>query len=220
MDKFDKFAEKEGELLVSVYDRLTMLVNIMDCNNVRPILVSINTKFLNCLQPEWSKYVTMVHHNQTGETISYDMLYDSLVQFEPHVLASKAKKAAKNYDPLALISHSNASSSQSYAHSSYSPQPYYVTHPSSVVDFEDEYQGELQGYSQEDKLTTAMLLLARSITQKFSTPTNYRLRTSSNTRNQAMIQDGRVDIQTKNAGYGGNDNKNAGRQSRNQVFNA
>ncbi|GKA82897.1 hypothetical protein Tco_0789645, partial [Tanacetum coccineum] len=49
MDEFDKFAAKEGGL-----------VNIMDRNNVRPIPVSINTKFLNCLQPEWSKYVTMV----------------------------------------------------------------------------------------------------------------------------------------------------------------
>ncbi|GJW93139.1 hypothetical protein Tco_0172811 [Tanacetum coccineum] len=134
--------------------------------------------------------------------------------------ASKAKKAAKNHDPLALLAHSNASSSQSHANSSYSPQPYYVTHPSSVVDYEDEYQGELQGDSQEDKLTTAMMLLARAITQKFSTPTNNRLRTSSNTRNQAVIQDGRVDIQTKNAGYGGNGNRNAGRQNRNQAFNA
>ncbi|GJV58126.1 hypothetical protein Tco_1459131 [Tanacetum coccineum] len=35
-----------------------------------------------------------------------------------------------------------------------------------------------------------------------------------------MIQDGRVDIQTKNAGYGGNVNRNAGRQNRNQAFNA
>ncbi|GJW68742.1 hypothetical protein Tco_0123166 [Tanacetum coccineum] len=65
-----------------------------------------------------------------------------------------------------------------------------------------------------------MMLLARAITQKFSTPTNNRLRTSSNTRNQAVIQDGRVDIQTKNAGYGGNGNRNAGRQNRNQAFNA
>ncbi|GKD31445.1 hypothetical protein Tco_1242223, partial [Tanacetum coccineum] len=74
--------------------------------------------------------------------------------------------------------------------------------------------------SQEDKLTTAMMLLARAITQNFSTPTNNRLRTSSNIRNQAVIQDGRVDIQTKNAGYGGNGKKNVGRQSRNQSFNA
>ncbi|GJR52881.1 gag-pol polyprotein [Tanacetum coccineum] len=168
MDEFDKFTAKEGESLESVYERLTTLVNIMDCNNVRPIPVSINTKFVN---------------------------------------SSKEKKATKNHDPLALLAQSNASSSQSHANSSYSPQPYYVTHPSSVVDYEDEYQGELQGDSQEDKLTTAMMLLARAITQKFSTPTNNRLGTSSNTRNQAVIQDGRVDIQTKNAGYGGNGNR-------------
>ncbi|GKF65521.1 hypothetical protein Tco_0192038 [Tanacetum coccineum] len=119
----------------------------MDRNNVRPILVSINTKFLNCLQPEWSKYVTMVHHNQTRDTVSYDVLYDSLVQFEPHVLASKAKKAAKNHDPLSILANSNTSSTQSHENSSYSSQPYYVTHPSSVVDYNDEYQGELQGDS-------------------------------------------------------------------------
>ncbi|GJW96475.1 hypothetical protein Tco_0178283 [Tanacetum coccineum] len=284
MDEFDKFAAKEGESLESVYERLTTLVNIMDRNNVRPISVSINIKFLNCLQPEWSKYVIVIRHNQTGETVSYDMLYDSLVQFEPHVLASKAKKAAKNHDPLALIAHSNASSSQSHANSSYSPQAYYVTHPSSIVDYEDEYQGDTirttclaskgqdrcqehdplaliahsnasssqshahssyfpqaiyrhdilhplcdygsdikgryNGYFfQKDKLTTAMMLLARAITQKFSTPTNNHLRTSSNTRNQAVIQDGRVDIQTKNAGYGGNAMKDEARSHLNNEEN-
>ncbi|GJR22583.1 retrovirus-related pol polyprotein from transposon TNT 1-94 [Tanacetum coccineum] len=35
-----------------------------------------------------------------------------------------------------------------------------------------------------------------------------------------MIQDGRVDIQTKNARYDGNGNRNVGRQNRNQAFNA
>nr|GEU44830.1 hypothetical protein [Tanacetum cinerariifolium] len=44
MDEFDKFAAKEGESLESMHERLTTLVNIMDRNNVRPILVSINTK--------------------------------------------------------------------------------------------------------------------------------------------------------------------------------
>nr|GEX84897.1 hypothetical protein [Tanacetum cinerariifolium] len=92
MDEFQKFVAKEGESLEYVYERLTIFVNIMDRNNVRPIPVSINTKFLNCLQPEWRKYVTM-----------------------------------------------------------------YVTHPSSVVDYEEDYKGKLQGDSQEDKLTTAMI---------------------------------------------------------------
>ncbi|GJU58415.1 hypothetical protein Tco_1236181 [Tanacetum coccineum] len=219
MDEFEKFEAKEGESLESVCERLTTLVNIMDRNNVCLILVAINTKFLNCLQPEWSKYVTMVRYNQTRDVVLNDQLYDSLVQFEPHVQASKEKKDDKNHDPLALLAHSNASSSQSHANSSYSPQPYYVTHPSSIADYEDEYQGELQGDSQEDNLTSAMKLLARAITQKFSIPTNNRLHTSSNTRNQAVIQDGRVDIQTKNTGYGGNGNRNAGRQNRNQAFN-
>ncbi|GJS17987.1 hypothetical protein Tco_0412459 [Tanacetum coccineum] len=54
-----------------------------------------------------------------------------------------AKKTAKNHDPLALISHSHASSSHSHANSSYSPPSCYVTHSPSVVDYDDEYQGEL-----------------------------------------------------------------------------
>ncbi|GJV36894.1 hypothetical protein Tco_1409371 [Tanacetum coccineum] len=211
MDEFDKFAAKERKSLDSVHERLTTLVNIMDRYNVHLIPVAINTKFLNCLQPEWSKYVTMVRHNQIGPPVSYDVLYDQLVQFEQHVLASRAKKAARNHDPLALIAHSNASSSHSHTNSSYSPQSYYVTHPPSVIDYDDEYQGELQGDSQEDKLTTAMMLLARAISQKFSTPANNCLRISSNTRNQAVVQDGRIDIQTKNASYYGNPNKNVGR---------
>ncbi|GJS11405.1 hypothetical protein Tco_0368201 [Tanacetum coccineum] len=53
-------ASKEGESLESVYEILTTLVNIMDRNNILPIPMSINTKFLDCLQPEWSKYVTMI----------------------------------------------------------------------------------------------------------------------------------------------------------------
>nr|GEU82454.1 putative ribonuclease H-like domain-containing protein [Tanacetum cinerariifolium] len=89
-----------------------------------------------------------------------------------------------------------------------------------VVDYEDEYQGELQEDSQEDKLRTAIMLLARAITQKFFLPTNNCICTSSNTRNQAVVQDGRVDIQTNNAGYDGNGNRNEGRLNRNQAFNA
>nr|GEV24036.1 hypothetical protein [Tanacetum cinerariifolium] len=110
-DEFDKYTAKEGESLEFMYKRLTTLANIKDRNNVHPIPMSINTKFLNCLQPERRKYVTMVHHNQTRDVASYDELCDSLVQFKPHVQASKEKKAAKNHDPLALLANSNASSS-------------------------------------------------------------------------------------------------------------
>ncbi|GJX95414.1 hypothetical protein Tco_0351212 [Tanacetum coccineum] len=50
---------------------------------------------------------------------------------------------------------------------------------------------------QEDSLTTAMMLLACGITQRYSTPTNNRLRTSSKTRNQVVVQADRVNIQTE-----------------------
>ncbi|GKA16329.1 retrovirus-related pol polyprotein from transposon TNT 1-94 [Tanacetum coccineum] len=192
MDESDKFVAKEVESLDSVHERLTTLVNIMDRNNVRPIPVAINTKFLNCLQQEWSKYVTM----HMGK-----------------------EKLAKNHDLCFISSFKCFLHPHSHTNSSYSLQSYYVTHPPSVVDYDDEYQGELQGNSQADKLTTAMMLLARAISQKFSTPTNNRLPVSSNIRNQAVVQDGRVDIQTKNASYDGNANKNAGR-NRTQGFNA
>ncbi|GKA09990.1 retrovirus-related pol polyprotein from transposon TNT 1-94, partial [Tanacetum coccineum] len=126
------------------------------------------------------------------------------------------------YDPLDLVANSYAQSLHSHASPSYSysPQPYYVTHPSSMIDNDDDYQGVIQKDAQEDKLTTIMLLLARAITQHYSTPTNNFLRSSSNIRNQTVIQDGRLDIQRRNVGYAVNGNRNTGRQNRNQATNA
>ncbi|GJW26222.1 hypothetical protein Tco_0040033 [Tanacetum coccineum] len=131
--------------------------------------------------------------------VDYDQLFDTLSQYKPHVNASKAKKATRNHDLLALVAHSNVRSLHSYASPSYShsPQPYYVTHPSSIIDYEEDYQGKIQRDAQEDKFTTAMMLLAREITQH-----------------------GRIDIQIKNVGYAGNGNWNAGTQYRNQIATA
>ncbi|GKC33438.1 hypothetical protein Tco_1040732, partial [Tanacetum coccineum] len=100
---------------------------------------------------------------------------------------------AKTHDPLALVANTYASSS-----SSQSPQAYYVTHHPLVIGNDDHYQGEVLCDDQEDSLTTEMMLLARAITQRYSTPTNNHLRTSSNTRNQPIVQANRVDIQSKN----------------------
>ncbi|GKC60145.1 hypothetical protein Tco_1087743 [Tanacetum coccineum] len=110
MDEFDKFVVKEGESLESVYERLTTLVNIIDRNNVRPIPVSINTKFLNCLQLEWSKYVTMVHHNQTSAISPfYDDPYMKVMQAynatsnELTIPPSRAPIAPPTVLPLSLV---------------------------------------------------------------------------------------------------------------------
>nr|GEZ11007.1 hypothetical protein [Tanacetum cinerariifolium] len=75
-----------------------------------------------------------------------------------------------------------------------------------MVDYDDEYQQDDIQTIFEDPLTSAMLLLARTITQNFTNPTNNHLRTSSNTRNQAVIQGDRVSIQSRNSGNAGRNN--------------
>ncbi|GJT96846.1 integrase, catalytic region, zinc finger, CCHC-type containing protein [Tanacetum coccineum] len=122
-------------------------------------------------------------------------------QFEKLVNVSRAKKLEKSHDPLALVAHTGSSSRNTSS--------YYVTHPTSVVDYEDEYQQDDVHTNSEDPLASAMLLLARAITQNFSTPTNNRLRTSSNTRNQAIIQGDRVNIQSRNSSNAGRNNRRA-----------
>ncbi|GJT44876.1 hypothetical protein Tco_0953591, partial [Tanacetum coccineum] len=95
-----------------------------------------------------------------------------------------------------------------YGSSSKTPSLYYVTHPSSVVDCDDDYQGDAFQNNSDDPLTSTMMLLAQAITQCFSNITNNRLRTSSNTKNQAIVQAGGVNIQSRNSG---NDGRNTRR---------
>ncbi|GJV43511.1 retrovirus-related pol polyprotein from transposon TNT 1-94 [Tanacetum coccineum] len=78
--------------------------------------------------------------------------------------------------------------------------PYYVTHPSVVVDYDDDYQGDTGQNNSDDPLTFAMILLARAIIRNFSNLINNHLCTSSNTRNQAIVQGDNVNIQRKNSG--------------------
>ncbi|GJU76559.1 hypothetical protein Tco_1273629 [Tanacetum coccineum] len=169
--------------------------------------MAVNTKFLNSLQPEWCIYVTNAHLLKNLKIVKYDGLFDHIQQYEGLVNASRAKRAAKTHDPLALVANTYASSS-----SSRPPPAYYVTHPPLEIDYDDDYQGEAICDDQEDSLTTAMMLLARTITQCYSTPTNNHLRTSLSTRNQAIIQADHVDIQSKNV-------RNSGRYVRRIIDN-
>ncbi|GJV43059.1 hypothetical protein Tco_1427595 [Tanacetum coccineum] len=169
----------EREALVSVYNRFAQLMNDLEGNKMIFLIVIVNTKFLNSLQPEWLKYVTQVRLAKRLTVDSFDDLFDYLQQFEKLVNASQAKKIEKSHDPLALVAHTSSSSINTSS--------YYVTHHTSVVDYDDDYQLDDVQTNSEDPLASAMLLLARAITQNFSNPTNNRPRTLSNTRNQAII---------------------------------
>ncbi|GKC38313.1 integrase, catalytic region, zinc finger, CCHC-type containing protein [Tanacetum coccineum] len=157
-NKFDQFVAEPGEALVFVYNRFSQLMNDLERNNMNFPTVTINTKFLNSLQPEWLKYVTQVRLAKRLTVDSFDDLFNYLQQFEKLVNVSRAKKLEKSHDPLALVAHTD-----------------------------DEFHNH-----SEDPLASAMLLLAKAITQNFSNPTNNRLRASSNTRNQAVVQGDRV----------------------------
>ncbi|GJV55190.1 retrovirus-related pol polyprotein from transposon TNT 1-94 [Tanacetum coccineum] len=79
-------------------------------------------------------------------------IYNS--QFEKLVNVSRAKKLEKSHDPLALVAHTGSSSRNTSS--------YYVTHPTSVVDYEDEYQQDDVHTNSEDPLASAMLVNIQS----------------------------------------------------------
>nr|GEW70821.1 hypothetical protein [Tanacetum cinerariifolium] len=56
--EFDKFAYKKGESLRDFYLRFSLLLNDMNIYNTKLEQFQVNTKFLNTLPPEWSKFVT------------------------------------------------------------------------------------------------------------------------------------------------------------------
>ncbi|GKA00418.1 hypothetical protein Tco_0672968 [Tanacetum coccineum] len=200
-NKFDQFIAEPGEALVSVYNRFAQLMNDLERHNINFPTVTINTKFLNSLQSEWLKYVTQVRLAKQLIVDSFDDLFDYLWQFKNLVNASRAKKLEKSHDPLALVAHTGLSSRQTSS--------YYVTHPTSVVDYDNEYQQDDVHNNSKDPLVSAMLLLAKAITQNFSNLTNNRLRASSNTRNQAIIQGDKVNIQSRNSGNTGRNSRRA-----------
>nr|GEV68297.1 hypothetical protein [Tanacetum cinerariifolium] len=187
-NEFDQFIVELGESLVSFYNHFSQLMNDLKRNKIKLPIVTINTKFLNCLQPKWIKYVTSVHLAKDLTTDLYDDLFDYLQQYEKIFIASRAKKLEKTHDTLALVAHTSSSSQ--------SPPAYYVTRPPSVVDYDDDYQEEIFQNDLEDFLTIAMMLLACAITQCYSTPTNNRLRSSSNIRSSSSEDLSDIDIET------------------------
>ncbi|GJR94142.1 retrovirus-related pol polyprotein from transposon TNT 1-94 [Tanacetum coccineum] len=59
-DEFDKFTYEKGETLHDFYLIFSLLLNDMNIYNMKLEQFQVNTKFLNTLPPEWSKFVTDV----------------------------------------------------------------------------------------------------------------------------------------------------------------
>ncbi|GJX22776.1 copia protein [Tanacetum coccineum] len=148
---------------LSYQERECRLYNLFD----KFTYVQVNTKFLNALPLEWSKFVTYVKLAKSLYTTNYDQLYAYLSQHERH--AQEVCITCERYpNPLALVSNS-----QTLYNPSQFPQ-----------------------HSGEDPIECINKAMAfqSAVASRFP-QSNNQLRMSSNPRNQETIQDGRVTIQ-------------------------
>ncbi|GJW83341.1 retrovirus-related pol polyprotein from transposon TNT 1-94 [Tanacetum coccineum] len=83
-DAFDKFAHIKGESLHRYYLRFTQLINDMNIYKIKLEKFQVNTKFLNNLPPEWSKFMTDVKLVKDLHTTNFDQLHAYLKQHELH----------------------------------------------------------------------------------------------------------------------------------------
>nr|GEU46131.1 ureidoglycolate amidohydrolase [Tanacetum cinerariifolium] len=90
-DEFDKFAYKKRESLRDFYLRFSLLLNDLNLYNMKLEQFQVNTKFLNTLPPEWSKFVTDVKLVRDLHTINVDQLHAYLGQHEYHVNEGRQK---------------------------------------------------------------------------------------------------------------------------------
>ncbi|GJV55533.1 retrovirus-related pol polyprotein from transposon TNT 1-94 [Tanacetum coccineum] len=101
-DEFDKFTYKKGESLHEYYLRFTLLLNDMNIYKMPLEQFQVNTKFLNTLPDEWSKFVTDVKLVKDLHTTNVDQLHAYLQQHERHANEVRLMHE-RNSDPLALV---------------------------------------------------------------------------------------------------------------------
>ncbi|GKB57290.1 hypothetical protein Tco_0913476 [Tanacetum coccineum] len=106
--------QQDGESMESYYSKFYKMMNEMIRNNLTVATMQVNVQFLQQLQPEWSRFVTIVKQQHELDKVSYHKLFDVPKQYQNEVNKIRAERIAKNANPLALIA-----AAQQY------PDPYY-----------------------------------------------------------------------------------------------
>ncbi|GKE99987.1 hypothetical protein Tco_0023338 [Tanacetum coccineum] len=104
---WERFTSTDRESIESYYHRFSKLMNDFKRNKHFREKIASNLKFLNNLQPKWSRRVTIVHQTKDLHTADYTQLYDFLKCNQKEVDDLRAERLAKTHDPLALIENSN-----------------------------------------------------------------------------------------------------------------
>ncbi|GJZ57151.1 retrovirus-related pol polyprotein from transposon TNT 1-94 [Tanacetum coccineum] len=198
--EFGKFTSRDGESMESYYSRFYKLMNELTRNNLQVTTMQVNVQFLQQLQPEWSRFVTLVKQAEKIDIISYHRLFDILKQFQKEVNDIRAERIAKSANPLALLAaaqpysdnyyqapkpqRSNATSSSTRQSASTRHKGKEVAKPvtpqSESVSEEDSDPEQ----AQRDKDMQKNLALLAKYFKKLYKPTNNNLRTSSNSKNK------------------------------------
>ncbi|GJR80722.1 retrovirus-related pol polyprotein from transposon TNT 1-94 [Tanacetum coccineum] len=202
--EFGQFTSHDGETIESYYTRFYKMMNEMIRNNLTVATMQVNVQFLQQLQPEWSRFVTIVKQQHKLDEVSYHKLFDILKQYQKEVNELRAERMAKNANPLALVATAQTMQDPYYQtpkhHKSYAPtskaslptrshaatrykgkeiaKP--ITPPSESASEEDSDPEQ----AQKDKDMQKNLALIAKYFKKLYKPTNNNLRTSSNTRNK------------------------------------
>nr|GEX98620.1 hypothetical protein [Tanacetum cinerariifolium] len=205
-DDFEHFQQHKEETIHDYYVRFAKLINDMRNIKMTMFRMQLNSKFVNNMLHEWGRFVTAVKLNIGLRDSNYDQLYGYPKQHEAHANENKMmldRFTQHTVDPLALMS--NVSHQQHYSQSSSTPPSIYV--PPHLADNAHLDSGLSPTDNLIENLTKTLALRTKSY-KTFLPQINNQLRTSSNTRNQAIVQDGRVVVQNvhgrQNRGQGTN----------------
>ncbi|GJX06724.1 hypothetical protein Tco_0194656 [Tanacetum coccineum] len=189
-DEFDKFAYKKGETLRDFYLRFSLLLNDMNIYNMKLEQFQVNTKFLNTLPPEWSKFVTDVKLSPQYGSPYQSQLYSTHQSSTPLLIAYPSN------DYQSSVHHNAYSPSSSIPHLEYALTIYQQQEQSEFPQLDSGlivlvFQ---KGDDPIDAINHMMSFLTAIVTSRYPT-TNNQLRNSSNPRQQTTINNGRVTLQ-------------------------
>ncbi|GKF23163.1 hypothetical protein Tco_0075485, partial [Tanacetum coccineum] len=155
-----------------------MLMNEMIRNNLTVATMQVNVQFLQQLQPEWSRFITIVKQQHKLDEVSYHKLFDILKQYQKEVNEIRAERIATNANPLTLVAAAQPHQ-----------DPYYQTS-------NDPEQ------AQKDKEMQKNLAFIAKYFKNMYKPTNNNLRTSSNTKNKNVDTTLRYKIDNQTGQFG------------------
>nr|GEV50000.1 hypothetical protein [Tanacetum cinerariifolium] len=155
--------------------------------------IAANLKFLNNLQPEWKRHVTIVR-----QTKNLHEIYDFLKMNRDEVNELRAERLTKTHDPLALMahfqnsynfpaSHNDQSSSSTHSQQSFLINNKYNPQSSLNQNFMQPLMTSLEDINDPtESINSVLILFAKAF--QLTAPTKNNQRTSSNPRNRQIAQ--------------------------------